>query len=120
MRYIKVLLLTLFFFVSMVFFIQNNQALSALLILRLDLLGLELVSRELPFYLIVLISFVIGSVFSLSYFLCEKIRLAKELKAANSKLAALEQEVNSLRNLPLETETYSSMNRDKAEERDQV
>lgn len=116
MRYIKVLLLTLFFFVSMIFFIQNNEALSALLVLRLDLFGLELVSRELPFYLIVLISFVIGSIFSLSYFLCEKIRMAKELKAAKTKLQALEQEVNSLRNLPLENETYPAASREKSEE----
>jgi lipopolysaccharide assembly protein A len=116
MRYVKVLLLTLFFFVSMIFFIQNNQVLSALLVLRLDILGLELVSREMPFYLIVLISFVIGSIFSLSYFLCEKLRLTKELKAAKAKLAALEQEVTSLRNLPLENETYSGMSREKSED----
>lgn len=116
MRYIKVLLLTLFFFVSMIFFIQNNEALSTLLVMRLDLFGLELVSRELPFYLIVLISFVIGSIFSLSYFLCEKIRMTKELKAARVKLQALEQEVNSLRNLPLESETYPAVSREKIEE----
>lgn len=117
MRYIKVLLLTLFFFVSMVFFIQNNQVLSALLVLRIDLLGLELVSREMPFYLIILASFVIGSIFSMLYFLCEKIRLARELKAAKAKLAALEQEVNSLRNLPLQNETYPGTSREKNDER---
>jgi len=116
MRYIKVLLLTLFFFVSMVFFIQNNQVLSSLLVLRLDILGLELVSREMPFYLIVLASFVIGSIFSMLYFLCEKIRLAKGLKAAKVKLAALEQEVTSLRNLPLQNETYLGTNREKKPE----
>lgn len=106
MRYIKVLLLTLFFFVSMVFFIQNNEVLSNELILKLELFDLSFVSRELPFYLVVLLSFVVGSVFSMSYFLGEKIRLSRELKAANAKLAALEQEVTSLRNLPLEEETY--------------
>lgn len=108
MRYIKVLLLTLFFFISMVFFIQNNAVLSNLLSLRIELFDLHLVSREMPFYLIVLISFVVGSIFSLSYFLGEKIRLSRELKAANAKLADLEQEVNSLRNLPLEEESYPS------------
>ncbi|HDQ40289.1 MAG TPA: DUF1049 domain-containing protein [Desulfonatronum sp.] len=116
MRYIKVLLLTLFFFVSMIFFIQNNQALSALLVLRLDIFGLELVSKEMPFYLLVLISFVIGSIFSLSYFLCEKLRLAKELKAAKAKLATLEQEVTSLRNIPLDNETYPAISREKSDE----
>jgi lipopolysaccharide assembly protein A len=109
MRYIKVLLLTLFFFVSMVFFIQNNEVLSKLLVLKLELLDLHFISRELPFYLIVLLSFVVGSIFSMSYFLIEKVRLSKELKAANAKLAALEQEVTSLRNLPLEDEPYSSI-----------
>lgn len=113
MRYIKVLLLTLFFFVSMVFFIQNNQVIASLMVLRIDILGLELVSREMPFYLIVLASFVVGSIFSMMYFLFEKIRLSRELKAAKAKLATLEQEVTSLRNLPLQNETVPGMNREK-------
>ena len=108
MRYLKVLLLTLFFFVSMVFFIQNNEMLSNELVLKLELFDMSFVSRELPFYLIVLLSFVVGSVFSMSYFLAEKIRLAHELKSSKAKLAALEQEVTSLRNLPLEEEVYPS------------
>ncbi len=116
MRYIKVLLLSLFFFVSMIFFIQNNQVLSSLLVLQIDILGLKLISREIPFYLIVLVSFVIGSLFSMMYFLYEKIRLARELKAAKVKLAALEQEVTSLRNLPLQNETYPGMSRGKSNE----
>lgn len=116
MRYIKVLLLTLFFFVSMIFFIQNNQVLSSLLVLQIDILGLKLISREMPFYLIVLASFVTGSLFSMMYFLCGKIRLAGELKAAKVKLAALEQEVTSLRNLPLQNETYPGMSRGKSNE----
>jgi putative membrane protein len=115
MRYIKVLLLTLFFFVSMVFFIQNNQVIASLMVLRIDILGLELVSREMPFYLIVLASFVVGSIFSMMYFLFEKIRLSRELKAAKAKLAILEQEVTSLRNLPLQNETYPGMDREKSD-----
>lgn len=106
MRYLKVLLLTLFFFVSMVFFIQNNEMLANGLVLKLELFDASFVSRELPFYLVVLLSFVVGSVFSLSYFLAEKVRLNHELKASKTKLAALEQEVTSLRNLPLEEEAY--------------
>lgn len=116
MRYIKVLLLTLFFFVSMVFFVQNNQVLSSVLVLRMDILGLDLVSREMPFYLIVLASFVIGSIFSMLYFLCEKIRLSREFKSAKAKLATLEQEVTSLRNLPLGNETYPGVSREKSGE----
>jgi len=108
MRYIKVLLLTLFFFISMIFFIQNDEMLSSNLILKLELFGLNFVSRELPFYLIVLLSFVVGSVFSMTYFLVEKLRLSRELKASKAKLAGLEQEVTSLRNLPLEKEACPS------------
>ncbi|SDB32719.1 putative membrane protein [Desulfonatronum thiosulfatophilum] len=106
MRYLKVLLLILFFFVSMLFFIQNNEVLSEELVLQLELFDWHVASRELPFYLVVLLSFVAGSLFSLAYFIGEKIRLSRELKAANNKRAALEQEVTSLRNLPLEEETY--------------
>ena len=120
MRYIKVLLLTLFFFISMVFFIQNNEVLSKLLVLKMELFDLRFVSRELPFYLIVLLSFVVGSIFSLSYFLGEKIRLTRELKSANAKLAALEQEVTSLRNLPLEDQSYPTTSQKVAQPEDET
>lgn len=120
MRYIKVLLLTLFFFISMIFFIQNNEMLSSDLILKLELFDLNFVSRELPFYLIVLLSFVVGSVFSMTYFLAEKLRLSHELKASKAKLAGLEQEVTSLRNLPLEEEAYPSASKHETSSSDET
>ena len=120
MRYLKVLLLILFFFVSMLFFIQNNEVLSEELVLQLELFDWHFASRELPFYLVVLLSFVAGSLFSLVYFISEKIRLSRELKASNNKRAALEQEVTSLRNLPLEEETYPTTTQKTAVKKEEV
>jgi putative membrane protein len=102
MRYVKVLLLVLVFVVSMVFFVQNTETLGQKLVLTLDLPGLSLTSVGLPVYLITLLAFLLGALFSLAYFLLEMLRLSGQLRACRGRIAAIEEEVNSLRNLPLE------------------
>ncbi|MFP4070927.1 MAG: lipopolysaccharide assembly protein LapA domain-containing protein [Desulfovibrionales bacterium] len=106
MRYLKVLALILFFFVGMVFFVQNTEALSDAIQLRLNLFHWRWISIEFPYYLLILIFFVIGALFSLAFFLAEKIRLTKQLRACNHTVQSLQQELNSLRNLPLDEERY--------------
>lgn len=105
MRYVKMLVLLALFFVVMVMFAQNMEALSATLGLHLDLFGNAIFGFESPIYVFVLGGFVLGGILCTLYFLCEKIRLTRELSAANKKIASLEQEVTSLRNLPLTDST---------------
>lgn len=102
MRYVKVLFLVLVFVVSMVFFVQNTETLGQKIVLALDLPGLSLTSVGLPFYLITLLAFLVGALFSLAYFLIEVVRLSGQLRACRARIGAIEEEVNSLRNLPLE------------------
>ncbi|MBG0776540.1 MAG: LapA family protein [Desulfovibrionaceae bacterium] len=106
MRFFKVFLIVLVFFLSMIFFVQNNQVLSQTMSLELNLFVKTWRSIPLPFYFLVLASFVAGAIFCLAYFLIEKMRLTRELKQCRSRLASLEQEVNSLRNLPLAENGY--------------
>ncbi|MBT8763141.1 LapA family protein [Desulfohalobiaceae bacterium Ax17] len=108
MRYVKVAILVLIFFFSMLFFVQNTELLSMSLSLKLDILGNHFESREIPIYLLILIAFVVGAFISLFYFLAEKIKLSKQLRVCKSKIADLEKEVNSLRNMPLEEERFST------------
>lgn len=102
MRYLKVLALLVFFVLSLTVFAQNMAALSNPLPLKLHLFGVPWFSLQGPFYIWGLAAFLLGGVFAMLYFLAERIRLGRQLSVCKSKLKSLEQEVNSLRNLPLE------------------
>lgn len=108
MRYLKVLALILLFFLSMVFFVQNTPELSKEVTLSLELIHYRFISTPLPYYLLILVSFCIGAILCLIYFMADKIRLTGQLRAYKARMVNLEQEVNKLRNLPLEENNYPS------------
>jgi putative membrane protein len=108
MRFIKVLLLAVCFFVALVFFIQNTAALNQALQLQFELLGNNLQSSSIPLYLLILGAFLIGSVFSTLYFFVDKLRTGSQLRRCKSRVSELETEVNTLRTLPLEEDKYAS------------
>jgi len=108
MRYLKVLALLVFFVLSLTIFAQNMAQLNNPLAMKLHLFGVPWFSFEGPFYIWGLAAFLIGGVFSTLYFLTERIRMGRQLAACKSKLRSLEQEVNSLRNLPLEEHPKSA------------
>ncbi|BBD07680.1 lipopolysaccharide assembly protein LapA domain-containing protein [Desulfovibrio ferrophilus] len=116
MRYVKMLLLLALFFLSMVMFAQNMETLNTALPLSLELFGTPVFALEQPVYLCLLSLFVLGGLLCTLYFLCEKIRLSREVSQAKKKVASLEQEVNSLRNLPLDDSNYSAEPEAKNEE----
>lgn len=115
MRYIKILFLIVFFFVAMLFFFQNTQPLNTTISLELNLFFAHLKSVPIPMYFLVLASFALGGIVVLFYFLAEKIRLGSELKQCKRRMASLQQEVNSLRTLPVdEDSSYGSGDDDEA------
>ncbi|WP_045211281.1 LapA family protein [Desulfonatronovibrio magnus] len=117
MKYLRVIALILLFFFSMLFFVQNHELLSTTVRLHLELFGAEFESREIPYYLIVLLAFVAGGFISLVYLLAEKLRLSSELKKGKAQIKDLEEEVNSLRNMPLDDENYTSETPEQQESR---
>ncbi|NCC25441.1 MAG: LapA family protein [Deltaproteobacteria bacterium] len=106
MRYIKVLGLVLIFFFSMLFFVQNTELLTNGMVLKLQIFSYQFTSQEIPFYLLILGGFVVGSVLSLLYFLTDKIRMANQAKLLEKRIQALDKELNSLRTMPLGNEAY--------------
>lgn len=110
MRFLKVLGLVLLFLISMMFFIQNTEILSQEMSLHLNFYIGDYVatSRPLPFYFLLLAAFAIGAVLVLLFFVMDKMRMGKQLKECTSERERLEEEVNSLRNLPLDNDKYSS------------
>lgn len=102
MRYIKVLLFVLIFFITMMFFVQNNEVLQQSVTLKLDFfLNPAWSSIPLPFYFMILAAFLIGALCTLFVLVFDRLRLANNLRKANKRIRTLEKEVNSLRTLPL-------------------
>jgi|JTFO01.1.fsa_nt_gb putative membrane protein len=108
MRYLKVLSLVALFFVSMLFFVQNTDVLVQTLTLQLGLFSWKATSAPVPQYLLILLAFVAGAILPLLYFMCEKIRLSKELRTARKTISKQEEELNSLRNMPLQESDYQT------------
>ena len=80
MRYVKVLALVLFFFLGMVFFVQNTEILTKSISLRFSVFSLDLHSAPIPIYMYILVAFVLGAVISLLYFAWDKLKTRKEIK----------------------------------------
>ncbi len=107
MRYLKVLGLIALFFFSMLFFIQNHAILIQELSLELKLFGWHYQTEAVPFYLIILMSFVVGSLLCTLYFFLERVRLSKQCKQFRKQMDSLENEIASLRPKSVD-DTYSS------------
>ncbi len=98
MRYIKVLLLVLIFFLSMVFFVQNQGPLSQKLTLELDLLFFPLMkSIPLPLYFLLLASFMIGALVCFLILVWDKVNLTAKVVKNNWRIHALEKELEKIK-----------------------
>jgi len=117
MRFIKVLFLLALFVFSILFFSQNNDVLLQTLQLKLDIpYAMTVHSIPLPFGFLVLAAFVAGCLMTMVYFAVDKIRAGSKLKECKTRMASLEQELNSLRNMPISEDQPYAAAEEKTEE----
>jgi len=118
MRFIKVLFLLALFVFSILFFSQNNDVLLQELTLKLEIpYAMTLHSIPLPFGVLILAAFVAGSLLTLIYFVVDKVRASSKLKECKTRMASLEQELNSLRTMPIsEDQPYGGTDEKKEDE----
>ena len=94
MRYIKVFLAIVFFYFVMLFFVQNQAALSQTMPLKLDLMLLPpMQSPPLSFYMLALICFLLGGVFTLATLLWDRLMLSAHLGSSRRRIKAMEKEL---------------------------
>jgi len=93
MRVIKVLFLLVFFFFCVLFFVQNTPILETSLQLKLEAFGYQIQSPGVPFYIVLLMSFVAGGLFATLYFLAEKVRQSAGMRSLQNKVNALEKQM---------------------------
>lgn len=97
MRFVKFVLLVLFFLFFMVFFVQNQAQLSTALELKFNMFTLSWQSQPLPFYLVVLVFFVLGALFSIIFFVIDRIRVGAACREARAKVQSLQFELDALK-----------------------
>lgn len=109
MRFIKIFLLVLIFFVFAVFVLQNHTVLGEDISFRFDVfVWPPFESIPLPMYFIVLAAFFIGAFICLLFLAGDRIKALFALRRAHKRIRVLEQEVASLRALPLTPRAYKA------------
>lgn len=99
MRYIKVLILALFFFFALVFFFQNQTVLSEKIPLTMELFFIPTMhSIPLPIYFLIICGFLAGCLLSLCWLLWDKFSTSAKLVSTRWKLQSSESENNRLKN----------------------
>ena len=96
MRYLKVFLAIVFFYFVMLFFVQNQEALSQTMQLRLDLMFVPPVeSLPLSFYMLSLICFLFGGICTLLMLLWDRLSMSAQLGGSRRKLRAAEKQLTN-------------------------
>ncbi len=108
MSYLKAIVLSAVVALAIVFMVQNIEALSHPLRIRLDLFFLKFTSTPYPTYMVILLSFFVGLLAASLLGVLERYRLRKRLRQMRKEMDKLQQELSSLRNLPLTSETITS------------
>ena len=108
MKHFKFLLAIALMLVVIIILVQNHETMSLQVSFRLDLLSLHLKTSSLSLYYVVTIAFVLGILVSAVYGILERFHLKKDIRMVTKELSDKEQELNSLRNLPITSDNMGS------------
>lgn len=107
MSYLKAILLSAVVALAIIFMVQNMEALSHPLAIRLNLLFVQFESSAYATYLVILLAFFAGLLAASLLGLVERYRLRREIRGLHKEINGLNQELSSLRNLPITGEPVS-------------
>ena len=107
MKHIKYLFLIFIMLLVFILLVQNHEAFNTKVILKANLLIGHYETPALSIYLIATISFVMGVLIIWIYDLLERIQLRKQIKRLNNEIKEKDNELSSLRNLPIISENVT-------------
>ena len=104
MRFLKALWLTVFFFLSLTFFVQNAKVLDQKLSLQFDFYYFNYVwtNTAVPFYFVILVAFAVGALVTLGYLFMDRVRARMELGRYRKIIRRQDKELRQLRSIPLQ------------------
>ncbi len=101
MSYLKAITLSAVVALAIIFMVQNIEALSHPLSIRLNLIFLKFESSAYATYLVILLGFFVGLLATSLLGIAERFRLRKSIRDQQKEIEGLNKELSSLRNLPL-------------------
>lgn len=101
MSYLKAVLLSVVVALAIIFMVQNIEALSHPLSIRLNLVFVKFESSAYATYLVILLGFLVGLLAASLLGLAERYHLRKAIRDQQKEIEGLNKELSSLRNLPL-------------------
>ena len=107
MKHVKYLFMIFIFLFIFILLVENNEAFSTKIILKADFKIGKFESPELSIYLISIISFVLGVIIIWVYDLLERIQLRRQIKKLRNEINEKDNELRSLRNLPIVSESVA-------------
>ncbi|MBN1106579.1 MAG: LapA family protein [Deltaproteobacteria bacterium] len=107
MAHVKIILAILLGVLILIVAIQNHEAMSRTVQLRLNpVFAAEQKSGDISLYQMVLVTFLLGVILTGLYGMVERFRLKRQIKTLTRDLQDKDKEISSLRNLPL---TYDNV-----------
>jgi len=104
MKHVKAIIVVLFLLIVVIVAVQNYQALTTSIIFKVDLLFFKAETPNLPVFMIAIIAFLIGVAAIWVYGISERLDFRRQIKMLMKDVKDKEQELNSLRNLPVTSE----------------
>ena len=101
MKHIKAIISILVMLLVVILIAENLGELSKELTLKVDLLFWACETSQMPFYLVIIIVFLLGIFIASFYGIIERFKLKKEIRIFSRERREKDKELNSLRNLPI-------------------
>jgi uncharacterized integral membrane protein len=108
MKHVKAIIVILFLLILVIVAVQNYQALTTSIIFKVNLRFFKAETPNLPIFLIAIVSFLIGVFCLWIYGISERLDYRRQIKMLMKDVREKEQELNSLRNLPVTSEAMGS------------
>ena len=110
MIYLKAIVIAGCVALAIIFMVQNMNELSEPLQIRLNLMFIHFESTPFATYLVILLSFFAGLFAASLLGLAERFKMRRMVKASRKEAETLSRELDSLRNLPITSESMSDKN----------
>lgn len=108
MKYVKVMLEIVVVVIIIVLVVKNHEALSTSVVFKLNFSSINLETPRISLYAIIVFSFLLGILITGLYGIYERFHIKKELKTLKQAAMEKDEELSSLRNLPITSDNVGA------------
>lgn len=108
MKHLRWIFVLLVLMVVVIIVVQNYESLATKVSFRANFIFWEGETPGIPLSLVAIITFCIGVIFSGVYGMAERFRLKKQIKSLEKEAKERDEELSSLRNLPVTSENMNT------------